>query len=107
MPAVATYLGEMRRIHESGEASSETSFYPALSGLLNEVGSGLSPSVHCVLTPKNRGAGIPDGGLFLARGLDQTEPDELLAIRVPERGALEVKGLQFGLSRLAKSAQVG
>ena len=38
------------------------------------VGKGLSPAVTCVLTTKNRGAGVPDGGLFIAR-----EPSSRLA----------------------------
>ena len=68
MPAVAvlrTYLEGLRAIHVTGEASTETSYYGQLERLLNEVGKTLAPSVTCVLTTKNRGAGVPDGGLFV------------------------------------------
>ncbi len=106
MRALASYFSEMSRIQDSGEASDETSFYPALSGLLNRIGSGLSPAVHCVLTPKNRGGGIPDGALFLKRRLQSENESDLHAIRAPERGVIEVKGLKANLDQLAKSAQV-
>jgi hypothetical protein len=106
MRDLARYLSEMGRIRESGEASSETSFYPALSQLLNQIGARLDPSVHCVITPKNRGGGIPDGGLFLKRSLHPDESEDPLAIRVPERGVIEVKALSASLDRLAQSAQV-
>src|SRR6267143_2154124 len=36
----------------------------ALAALLNEVGKSLKPRVRCIINPRNRGAGIPDGGLF-------------------------------------------
>ena len=55
------YLKSMRRIHATGEAVEETSYYAALSNLLDEVGKALTPKVRCVLTISDRGAGIPDG----------------------------------------------
>ena len=64
MTPLETYLSTLRDIHSSGEAVTETSYYPALSNLFNEVDKSLKPQVQCILTLKNRGAGIPDGGLL-------------------------------------------
>jgi hypothetical protein len=66
MNPLETYLSALRDIHSSGEDVSETSYYAALANLLNEVGKSLKPKVQCILTLKNRGAGIPDVGLFSA-----------------------------------------
>ncbi|HEY8082329.1 MAG TPA: type ISP restriction/modification enzyme [Solirubrobacterales bacterium] len=106
MSFLARYLSEMTRIRDSGEASDETSYYPALSELLNSVGATLDPAVHCVLTPKNRGAGIPDGALFLARSGGLKIGMEALETRAPERGVTEVKGLKQKLKRVADTDQV-
>ncbi|MET0601131.1 MAG: type ISP restriction/modification enzyme [Baekduia sp.] len=104
MSALSRYMRAVARIHKSGEASEETSYYPAVAALLNEIGGSLSPSVHCVLTPKNRGAGIPDGALFIERpGGDDRD---MSVDRVPERGVVEVKGLSHDVQRVARSSQV-
>ena len=47
-------------------AQGETSYYPPLSGLLNAIGETLSPKVCWVIQLQNRGAGMPDGGMFTA-----------------------------------------
>ena len=65
LSALATYLRELDKVHSSGAAVPETSYYPALSTLLNEVGGSVRPKVHCVINPRNLGGGIPDGGLYL------------------------------------------
>src|SRR6187200_3763521 len=106
MGALAIYLAEMARIQASGEASDETSYYPALSELLNTAGGLLNPIVHCVLTPKNRGCGIPDGALYLKRSFDLSSGAETVEVRAPERGVVEVKPLTASLKRLASSKQV-
>jgi hypothetical protein len=109
MPAVAvlrTYLEGMRSIHLTGEAVEETSYYGQLERLLNEVGKTLSPAVTCVLTTKNRGAGVPDGGLFVARPAVASAGDFALVTRAPERGVMEVKGPAQDIIRVAHSAQV-
>lgn len=64
MRPLETYLTSLREIRSSGEAVDETSYYGALESFLNEVGKSLKPRVRCVLQLKNRGAGMPDGGLF-------------------------------------------
>lgn len=99
------YLKRMGKIRSSGEASDETSYYPALEQVLNRVGGDLTPAVHCVLTPKNRGAGIPDGGLFVMRAGVEMHGD-LMTSRAPERGVVEVKGLRADVADVAKTGQV-
>ncbi len=103
---LARYLSEMARIGATGEANDETSYYPALAELLNMVGGTLSPRVHCVLTPKNRGAGIPDGGLFLKRTASAVSKELEIETRAPERGAVEVKPLRRNMNSIVSSAQV-
>ena len=62
MDAVEVYLKQVGEIHASGAAVAETS--PALQSLLNEIGADLKPRVRCIVNPANRGAGIPDIGLY-------------------------------------------
>lgn len=69
MNHLETYLTHLRDARATGEAVKETSFYPALSTLLDAFGAELKPKVKCVINIKNRGAGIPDGGLFTAEQL--------------------------------------
>jgi hypothetical protein len=96
----------MRKIHSTGEAVPETSYYGQLEALLNEVGKTLGPAVTCVLTTKNRGAGVPDGGLFVARQAVVEDGESVLLARSPERGVMEVKGLAEDVTQVARSAQV-
>jgi hypothetical protein len=71
-----------------------------------KVGKALSPAVTCVLTTKNRGAGVPDGGLFIARQAVAEAGDSALLARAPERGVMEVKGPAQDIIRVTRSAQV-
>jgi hypothetical protein len=66
MNALENYLEELSAIRNSGGAVKETSYYPALSNLLNEVGKTLKPRVRCIINIQNAGAGLPDGGLYAA-----------------------------------------
>lgn len=104
--ALRAYLQGMLTIHATGEAVAETSYYGQLEGLLNEVGKTLSPAITCVLTTKNRGAGVPDGGLFIARPAIADAGDSALLARAPERGVMEVKGPAQDVTRVARSTQV-
>jgi hypothetical protein len=106
MVALRTYLEGLRVIHSTGEAVEETSYYGQLERLLNEVGKLLSPAITCVLTTKNRGAGVPDGGLFIARQAVAEAGEAVLLARAPERGVMEVKGPTQDVVRVARSAQV-
>ncbi len=104
--AVAEYLHAMLQIHASGQATDETSYYDALTAMLNACGAELDPPVRAILTLKNRGAGIPDGGLFTAPQLrPKAEVGEESGI-LPARGALEVKPLADDVYETAKSDQV-
>lgn len=105
MDIVATYLRELRDIHASGSAVRETSYYGPLASLLNNIGKSLKPRVRCVVNLQNRGAGIPDGGLFSADQLQRGE-SEMLPGQLPSRGVLEVKGAGDDVTRIARGEQV-
>ncbi len=102
-----TYLHDLRDSHSAGVA--ETSHYGALANLLNEAGKSLKPKVKCIIHPRSKGAGIPDGGLFtpdqLPKNLSGLSEADLTGL-TPARGALEVKGTSANLDQLAASAQV-
>jgi hypothetical protein len=103
MHPVESYFRQLREIHSSG-AVPETSYYGPLATLLNQIGSGLKPPVRCIVHPRNRGAGIPDGGLFTADQLprDGEVPPRLL----PSRGTLEVKPTADDALAVAAGEQV-
>lgn len=108
MHPVETYLSKLAEIRASGSATDETSFYPAIEGLLSEIGSGsrMKPHVRPVLQLKNRGAGLPDGGLFTQDQLRKNAvPDDFTA-QPPNRGVVEVKGLAEETSKTVQSEQV-
>lgn len=60
MNPLENYLRELRDIHASGAGVKETSYYGALSNLLNEVGKTLKPKIRCIINLRNQGAGIAD-----------------------------------------------
>jgi len=95
----------MREIHSTGAAVAETSYYPAMSNLLNEIGKTLKPRVRCVVNPANRGAGLPDVGLFTAEQIRKNDPNPMQG-QLPARGVLEVKGPAEDLAKVARSDQV-
>ena len=94
MNPVETYLEELHAIRSSGGAVKETSSYPALSNLLNEVGKTLKPRVRCIINIQNAGAGLPDGGLYAADQFQRQGKGalsvELREGQLPARGAIEV-----------------
>ena len=91
MDVVEQYLSELREIRSSGEATDETSYYPAIEHLLNNLGAKLSPKVRCILTLKNRGAGHPDGGLFERSQFQKLKDKDPIPGQKPARGAIEIK----------------
>lgn len=109
MTPLVAYLAEIRATLASGANTPETSFYPAVKGLLDAVGERLKPRVRCLMNLRNQGGGLPDGGLFTADqfGRDGEERDgrELLQA-TPERGAIEVKPIKWQMATLATSDQV-
>lgn len=107
MPPLETYLRELSEIHHSGAGVKETSYYPALANLLNELGKTLKPKVKCIIHLRSKGAGIPDGGLFTAEQLKGLREDENpLAGQLPARAVLEVKPPKDDLDKIIASAQV-
>ena len=86
--AVEEYFADLRRIRASGGATGERSFYPALTNLLNAVGSSFRPQVFCVGELADQGAGHPDFGLYTRRQVQKGTPRPG---QVPERGVVEVK----------------
>jgi hypothetical protein len=104
MDPVEAYLAELAAIRASGATVPETSGYGALATLLNEIGHHLKPRVRCFINLANTGAGIPDGGLFVASQLQKgVEP---LTGQLPLRGALEVKAPGDHVRAVAGSEQV-
>lgn len=101
-----TYLRELRDIRSTGAAVPETSYYAPLANLFNEIGQTLQPSVCCVMTLKNRGAGHPDGGLFTPEQFQQVEEAEPLEGQNPSRGAIEIKSVGDDAWLTAETEQV-
>jgi hypothetical protein len=86
------YLRELRAIRSTGEAVEELSFYGPLAELLNAAGGDPDTEVRCVMNLRNRGAGLPDGGLFTKDQLQDCPMDRLVEGQKPARGAIEGKG---------------
>jgi len=103
---VEAYLNHLARIHSTGGAVPETSYYGALETLLNEVGGKLKPKVRCVPQLKNTGAGSPDFGLYTASQFQRVKDDEPIPAVLPERGVVEVKGWSDDSFMRTKGAQV-
>ena len=106
MNPLETYLKDLRDIRSTGAAVAETSFYPVLSNLLNEIGKTLKPKVRCVINPANAGAGIPDGGLFTADQFQKATDAAPKQGQLPARGVVEVKGPVDDVRKIARSEQV-
>ena len=105
--ALETYLGELRANRSSGAATGETSGYGPLANLLNAIGHTLKPKVRCIIQMKNSGAGLPDGGLFTADQLENTDEEApLRGIPLPSRGVIEVKAADAEIDEIAASEQV-
>jgi hypothetical protein len=66
MIPLADYLRRLYEDYLSGEAVEDTSGFGALQNLLDEAGRTLSPRVRAIINIRDRGAGIPDGGMFTA-----------------------------------------
>jgi hypothetical protein len=73
------YFTELNDIHRSGAAVKETSYYGPLATLFNEIGKSLKPKVKCIINLANRGAGIPDGGLYTADQLQRVTDEKIIA----------------------------
>ena len=83
----------------------ETSNYPALERLFNEIGKKLQ--VRCIIHPKDGGAGIPDGAFFTKSQFKVALPDDARILRqTPERGVIEAKGTRDNVLTIAHDKQV-
>ena len=103
MHPLETYLAEIATLRG---ATKETSGYPALANLLNAVGHTLKPKVRCIIHPKNSGAGIPDGGLFIARPVEKPDEEASFIDQKPARGVIEVKSTGDEIADIAETEQV-
>ena len=106
MKPLEIYLKEVRDVRATGAAVAETSYYPALSNLFNEIGKTLKPKVRCVINLANRGAGLPDGGLFTPDQIKKNDPNPMTG-QTPSRGVLEVKAPAADVRKIAEGEQVG
>ena len=107
MHPLETYLNELSEIHNSGAGVKETSSYPVLVTLLNDIGKTLKPKVRCIIHLRSKGASIRDGGLFTAdqlKGLG--DEDDPLEGQLPARAVLEVKGTNADVDKIVEGPQV-
>jgi len=105
MNPLETYIRELYDIRSTGAATPETSYYGPLAALLNEVGKTLKPKVRPIINLKNRGAGLPDGGLFTPDQFQKTATDPLPGT-IPARGVIEVKPVSVDAWLTADGEQV-
>jgi hypothetical protein len=105
MTLLDAYVRELRLIRSSGAGVPETSYYVPLAELLNAIGQTLRPRVRCIMTLKDQGAGLPDGGLFTADQFRKGEGEPLPG-QLPARGAIEVKSVGEDAWLTADSGQV-
>lgn len=103
---IEAYLGDLSAIRLSGAGVDETSHYPALANLLNEIGRKLKPRVRCIINLQNAGAGLPDGGFFTPDQFPKRSATEPRGGQIPTRGAIEVKGADENVFRTAETKQV-
>jgi len=111
MNPVEQYLSDMGAIRSTGAGTVETSYYTALSTLLNEIGKKPSPKVRCVIQLQNKGAGMPDGGMFTAdqfRGKAAKEDAGANPLKTlpPSRGVIEVKSPAEDMADIIESEQI-
>ena len=108
---IERYLTDMGEIRGTRSSVPETSFYPALERLLSDIGKTLSPKVRCVINLANRGAGLPDGGLFSAdqlrsQTLDEDARENPFLVQNPSRGVIEAKSPAEDVHQVAETKQV-
>ncbi|HEY3696750.1 type ISP restriction/modification enzyme [Phenylobacterium sp.] len=87
---VESFFDKVRTTRALGAGTPETSYYEALKGLLDAVGSSLKPQVHCLSQLANTGSGSPDFGLFSS---DQLQKGEPRPGQLPSRGVIEMKAV--------------
>lgn len=108
---IERYLTDIGEIRGTRSNVPETSFHPVLEQLLSEIGKKLSPKVRCVINLANRGAGLPDGGLFSAdqfrcKTRDADAKENPLLVQNPSRGVIEAKPPPEDVRQVAQTEQV-
>ena len=108
---IEQYLKDMGAIRATGAGTVETSYYAALSMLLNEIGKKPNPKVLCVIQLQNKGAGMPDGGMFTAdqfksKAAKQEAGTNPLKTLPPSRGVIEVKSPAEDMAGIIASEQI-
>lgn len=108
---IERYLTDMAEIRGTRSNVAETSYYPALEGLLSGIGKTLSPKVRCVIHLANCGAGLPDGGLFSAdqfrrKTRDADAKENPFLIQNPSRGVIEAKSPAEDVRKVTETEQV-
>src|SRR5438270_2598937 len=106
MSPLETYLESLHDINSSGAGVPETSGYGPISNLFNEVGKSLKPRIRCIINIANKGAGLPDGGLFTPDQFQKRAKGELIEGQLPSRGAIEVKPTSDEIDAIVESEQV-
>jgi hypothetical protein len=102
---ILTFLKDVRDTHASGVGVAETSYYPYLANLFNELGKKLKPRVRCIIHPHSVGAGLPDGALITTDQKSAAD-DPLADGLLPSRGVIEIKGAADDAQAVAQSEQV-
>jgi hypothetical protein len=100
------FLNAVHDIQSTGAAQPETSYYPDIKRLLEDVGAQLTPKVRPVIHIRNQGSGIPDGGLFVDHKSGPVHSSDPMEASAPERGVLEVKPPDRDLTAIVNSRQV-
>jgi hypothetical protein len=100
---VERYFARLRDERGLGAGTKERSYYPALADLLNAIGQDLKPKIICLSDLGDTGAGHPDFGLFTANQVQRGEPRKG---QNPERGVIEMKGVDDETWLTAKTKQV-
>lgn len=79
MTAIEVYLNDVRRVRASKAHTSERSFYPALTALVNAIGGRLSPAMTAVSDPRGRSGDFPDIAIL-------EKPSQVMALPVEVKG---------------------
>ena len=108
---IERYLADMGEVRGTRSNVPETSFYPALERLLSDIGKNLFPKVRCVINLTNRGAGLPDGGLFSSdqfrrKARNEDTKENPFLVQNPSRGVIEAKPPGEDVRRVAGTEQV-
>ncbi len=98
---LSEYLSAVKAVRTTGAGVPETSYYSALCNLFDAVGKTLKPRVRCIINLRNRGTGIPDGGLFTTDQFQRQSDHDPKEGQLPSRGAIEVKGTKPEVTEIA------